>query len=177
MHRYGKSKPFPGAAGDLDLRENVQRARVHLPSELGEIFARLENWMRILGYARRDLIAVQLALYEAATNAFHHGNRSDPSKDVRISFLVTPDEVLVSVQDQGWGFDPDLVPDPLDEQILDRPGGLGLLLLRACTTWLSFDPPGNRVTFGRRRSDFRVPALPGSSGPAEEQGLRDQEHP
>jgi hypothetical protein len=37
MYWYGKTEPFPGAAGDLDLRENVQQARLHLPSELGEI--------------------------------------------------------------------------------------------------------------------------------------------
>jgi serine/threonine-protein kinase RsbW len=177
MDQYGKSKHFPGAAGDLDLRENVQRARVHLPSELGDIFARLVAWMRMQGYPRRDLIAVQLALHEAATNAFCHGNCGDPSKDVHLSFLVTPDEVLVGVQDQGRGFDLDLVADPPDEPILDQPGGLGLLLMRACTTWMSFDPPGNRVTFCRRRSDFRVPALPGGPGPAEEQGLRDQDQP
>ena len=168
MHQYGINTHFPGAAGDLDLRENVQQARVHLPSELGEILARLEGWMGILGYARRDTFAVQLALHEAAANAFRHGNRGDPAKEVRISFLVTPDEALVSVEDQGRGFDPDLVPSPRDEEIPDGPGGLGLQLMRVCTTWMSFDPPGNRVTFCRRRSDAQVPRLPGPHGPAQE---------
>jgi serine/threonine-protein kinase RsbW len=171
-HWYGTIKHFHGAAADLGLQENVQLAQVHLPSELGDIFAKLEDRMRVLGYPRRDIFAVKLALHEAATNAFRHGNRGDPDKYVRISFLATPDEVLVGVEDQGRGFDPDRVPDPLDEPILDRPGGRGLLLMRAYTTWMSFDPPGNRVTFCRRRSDF-----PGGPGPAQEQGLRDQDQP
>ena len=34
--------------------------------------------------------------------------------------------------------------------------------------WMSFEPPGNRVTFCRRRSDSQVPRLPGPHCPAEE---------
>jgi serine/threonine-protein kinase RsbW len=167
MHWYEKTKHSPGTAADLGLRENVQRVRVHSPSELGETFARLEDWMRLLGYLRRDIFAVQLTLHEAVTNAFQHGNRGDLAKSIRIRFLVSPDEVLVGVEDEGPGFDPDLVPDPFDEPVLDRPGGRGLLLMRAYTTWVSFEPPGNCVTFCRRRSGCAGARLAGPSGRAE----------
>jgi serine/threonine-protein kinase RsbW len=176
MHWYGKTRHFIGPVEDLGLGEKVQQAQVHLPSELGGLSARLEDWMRFLGYPRRDIFAVQLVLHEAASNAYRHGNRRDPDKSIRVSYLVAPDEVLVVVEDQGRGFDPDLVPDPLAENIRDRPLGLGLLLMRAYSSWVHFDPPGNRVIFCRRRSDTPVPGLPGPSGPAAEQGLCDPEH-
>jgi serine/threonine-protein kinase RsbW len=153
------------AADDLELEKNLQRVHVRRPPEMEEVFEKLENWMRIHGYPHRDLFAVVLALQEAAANAFRHGNRSDPGKHVRISFLVKPDEVLVSVEDQGRGFDPELVPDPVANEALDRPGGRGLFLMRAYTTWLSFDPPGNRVTFCRLRSDISVNGLSPPAGP------------
>jgi hypothetical protein len=43
MHWYGKTKHCHWAAADLGLRENLQRAQVHLPSELGKIFANHEE--------------------------------------------------------------------------------------------------------------------------------------
>jgi serine/threonine-protein kinase RsbW len=175
MHWYGKTKYFTGPVEDLGLGEKVQQAQVRLPSELGELSARLEDWMRFLGYPRRDIFAVQLVLHEAASNAYRHGNRGDPDKSIRVSYLVAPDEVLVVVEDQGPGFDPGLVLDPLAGPIRDRPAGFGLLLMRAYSTWVQFDPPGNRVTFCRRRSDSQVPGPPGLSGPAAERGPRDPE--
>jgi serine/threonine-protein kinase RsbW len=173
MHWYGKTKHYTGPVEDLGPGEKVQLAQVRRPSELGELSARLEGWMRFLGYRRRDIFAVQLVLHEAASNAFRHGNRRDPHKSIRVSYLVAPDEVLVVVEDMGQGFDPNLVPDPLAEHIRDRPCGIGLLLMRAYSTWVQFDPPGNRVTFCRRRSDSQLPGLPGPSGPTAEQGPRD----
>jgi len=152
MQSRDRINPTVRMAVDLELEAHLQRHLVRRPSEMGEVFQKLEDWMRFNGYARRDRFAVVLALSEAAANAFRHGNRCDPSKCMRISFLVTHAEVLVSVEDQGQGFDPEQVPDPLAEGSLDRPGGRGLFLMRAYATWLSFDPPGNRLTFCRLRS-------------------------
>jgi serine/threonine-protein kinase RsbW len=165
VHWFGKRKYIPGAAADLGLRENVQRAQVHSPSELWEIDGRVEAWMRLLGYSRQDLFAVQLALHEAVINAFQHGNRGDRGKSIRVAFLITADEVLVRVEDDGKGFDPNLLPDPLGEKSLNGPGGRGLLLMRAYTTWLNVEPPGNRVTFCRRRSDAPKPPRRQAAGP------------
>ena len=86
-------------------------------------------------------------------NAFRYGNRRDPSKSIFVRCLLTATEVLLEVEDQGRGFDPDQVPDPLTEPYLDRPGGRGLFLLRTYMTWVNFNREGNRVTFSRQRSN------------------------
>jgi serine/threonine-protein kinase RsbW len=153
MVPYDRHHHFRGRTVDLALEERAQYLRVHTPAELRPFVDQLEARMRVHGYSCNDLFAVKLALQEAAVNAFRHGNRSDPSKSIYVRYLVTAVEVLLEVEDQGPGFDPDLVPSPLSQENVDRPGGRGLFLMRAYMTWVSFSREGNRVTLARRRSD------------------------
>lgn len=152
MHWYSTNKKVPEGRPDLGLAEDVHRVHLYAPAEMDKVLEKLDTWMRSLQYACKDRFAAKLALHEAALNAFHHGNCSDGTKWVRITFRVAPEEVLMCVEDQGNGFDPGLVADPCAEENLDRPSGRGLLLMRAYTDWLWFDAPGNRVTLCRRRS-------------------------
>jgi len=117
-----------------------------------DILEKIAAWMKVYGYPAKDVFAVTLAVHEATSNAFRHGNRGDSSKPVSISYLVTQDDVLIRVQDEGRGFDPEQVADPSHPENIDRPGGRGLMLMRAYCHWICFAPPGNRVTFSRRRS-------------------------
>jgi serine/threonine-protein kinase RsbW len=133
------------AAGVLELQ-------VHAPAELGPLFDSLEDLMGILGYPRKDILAVQLALHEAVSNAFRHGNRGDRGKTITVRYVATPARVLLEVEDEGPGFDPGRVPNPLAEENRLRTTGRGLMLMRAFATWVSFSPKGNRVTFARQRS-------------------------
>jgi serine/threonine-protein kinase RsbW len=137
---------------DLALDEHALQVQVHSPAELRPFLEQLEVWMQMLRYPRKDIFAVRLALYEAASNAFRHGNRGDQSKNIYVRYLLTATEVLLEVEDQGPGFDPNQVPASLPEAYLDRPGGRGLFLMRAYMTWVSFHPGGNRVTLCRQRS-------------------------
>jgi anti-sigma regulatory factor (Ser/Thr protein kinase) len=152
MHRYVNGNHGAYGRVDLGLEANLQRVLVHSLADVKTVARRLEDWMRLHGYPWKDIFAVLLALHEAASNAVCHGNRRDPAKCVRISFHVTPTEVLVGVEDQGQGFDLDLVARTLKDETHDRPGGRGLFLMQAYCTWVSFDPPGNRVILCRRRS-------------------------
>jgi serine/threonine-protein kinase RsbW len=137
---------------DLGLEADVRRERARSLAELGPLFERLEGWMTVLGYPRKDIFAVRLALREAAVNAFRHGNRGDPAKHVRVSYLVRDHEVVLEVADEGRGFNPALVSDPVAESNAGRPAGRGLFLMRVYMNWVSFNPAGNRVTLCRLRS-------------------------
>jgi serine/threonine-protein kinase RsbW len=55
-------------------------------------------------------------------------------------------------EDEGEGFDPEAVPDPLASETLEKPSGRGLLLMRHCLTAVDFNGKGNRVTLCRCRS-------------------------
>jgi serine/threonine-protein kinase RsbW len=158
MHFFGIKHSREISLMNVDMQENVKRLQVQSPAEMNLILEKLEDWMRVLGYGHKDLFAMKLVLHEAMVNAFKHGNRYDPRKTVRIGLLVTPTEVLVSVEDQGPGYDPQTVPDPLGDDVRDRPSGRGLFLMRVYSSWMQLEPPGNRVTLCRHRSDREAQA-------------------
>jgi serine/threonine-protein kinase RsbW len=128
--------------------------RIHQVHALPEMKAVLDLFLGELaaaGYSEKDLFSVRLVLEEAIVNAIRHGNKGDIRKHVRISYTVTPEHVLAEVEDEGTGFDPHQVPDPLAPENIDRPGGRGLFLMRHYTTWIRFNPRGNCVTLCRTR--------------------------
>jgi serine/threonine-protein kinase RsbW len=141
-----------GGAADCALgSESVLvciRSAAALQGAIGPILAAMLD----LGYAHRDMFAMRLALEEAIVNAVKHGNASDPDKEVRIRFHVTADEALAEVEDEGPGFDPHSVRDPLAAENLERPCGRGLLLMEYYMTRVQYSERGNSVTLGRRRS-------------------------
>jgi serine/threonine-protein kinase RsbW len=152
MHPHHQDHPFRARTVDLALEPHALQIQVHSPAELHPFSEALEVWMKSSGYPQKDIFAVRLALHEAVINAYRHGNGGDPSKSISVRYLLTAAEVLLEVKDQGPGFDPDQVPDPLREPYLDRPSGRGLFLMRTYMTWVSFNREGNRVTFSRQRS-------------------------
>ena len=85
-------------------------------------------------WSPKDLFAVQLALEEAITNAVEHGNRRDPTKKVDVFAEISVERVLLSVRDEGEGFDESTIADPLLDENLAIPTGRGLLLIRSFMT-------------------------------------------
>ena len=155
MHWYSNDAKAEAATMQLSLIENARRVQIHTLAEMPPVLQHLEDWMRLLGYPRKDIFSVRLVLHEAVINAVRHGNGNDPAKYVDVTYLVSPVEVLAEVQDQGKGFKPDEVPNPLAEENRDRSSGRGVFLMRIYSTWVSYHPPGNRVTLCRRRTDLQ----------------------
>ena len=96
-------------------------------------------------YSQDDIFAVHLALEEAFLNAVIHGNRMNPNKEVKIDCSVSPDEVKISVADEGEGFDLSAVPDPRCAENIYKTSGRGLLLMRSYMDAVKFSQDGNRV--------------------------------
>lgn len=104
------------------------------------------------GYSKASKFAVRLALEEAIANAFHHGHQGlADDLSVTVAFQVTPDEIRISVEDQGPGFDPRSVPDPTLDENLEQPSGRGLMLIRAYMSEVSHSGRGNKLDMVYRR--------------------------
>ncbi len=76
---------------------------------------------------------VNVAIRECVINAIKHGNRHDVSKRVFVEFeTVVTDvpEMLIRIRDQGLGFDPEDVADPLAPENLLKGSGRGIFLIR-----------------------------------------------
>ena len=98
------------------------------------------------------MFGIRLALEEALVNAVKHGNRSDASKIVRVHYQICEEQFLIEIRDEGAGFDPDGVPDPLSPANLERPGGRGVFLIRHYMSWVQYNEVGNAVTLCKVRS-------------------------
>ena len=118
------------------------------PAIIGRVTAAMEE----KDYSHKDVFGMHLALEEALVNAVKHGNRGDPAKRVWVRYKVWRDRTLVTVEDEGQGFDPDQLPDPLAPENLDRAGGRGLLLMRSYMTWVRYNKCGNAVSICKHRS-------------------------
>lgn len=76
---------------------------------------------------------VGVAIRECVINAIKHGNQHDTSKRVFVEFataLSSVPELIIRVRDQGKGFDPDQIADPLAPENLLKGSGRGIFLIR-----------------------------------------------
>lgn len=87
-----------------------------------------------------------VAIRESVTNAVRHGNKLDSEKRVIICFEVDERELSVSVEDEGEGFDPGEIPDPLAEENLLRPSGRGIFFMNNFMDEVTYDFKPNRGT-------------------------------
>src|ERR1700756_570089 len=69
---------------------------------------------------------IDVAVREAVANAIKHGNLQDPEKQVQIDLAVEGATLVIRVQDEGRGFDPAELEDPLAPENLLKPNGRGI---------------------------------------------------
>lgn len=98
------------------------------------------------GMDEEQSAGLMLCVSEAVTNGMLHGNKMDESKTVHLTAKAEKGIVEVTVQDQGKGFDPDAIPDPLDEANLLKPSGRGVFLMKTYCDDVRYDRNGTRVT-------------------------------
>jgi serine/threonine-protein kinase RsbW len=103
-----------------------------------------EHIARRLGFEDDSLHWTTMAVRESVVNAISHGNKSDPAKRVFIDFSVRPEpepvDFIVCVRDQGNGFDPAAIKDPLSPENMLRASGRGIFLIRQFMDEVSIAP-------------------------------------
>lgn len=89
---------------------------------------------------------ILIALTEAFQNALDHGNKKDPSKMISVVFESKPKGLSFTVTDEGDGYDPDTVPDPLDLEVsADAEKGRGIFLMKALSDKMEISEEGRSV--------------------------------
>ena len=94
---------------------------------------------------------LRVVLSEALSNAIVRGNREDHSKWVDVRAELVPESIRVWVTDEGAGFDPGAVPEPLLPEQLDEANGRGLYLIRKLVDTVQFNERGNSICMTLRR--------------------------
>jgi serine/threonine-protein kinase RsbW len=93
-----------------------------------------DHLARGVGLDEDSLHWVSVAIRESVINAIKHGNRNDAAKRVFVEFETATKadvpELAIRIRDQGEGFDPDQVANPLDAENLLKSSGRGIFLIR-----------------------------------------------
>ena len=90
---------------------------------------------RMAGLDDDQLHWVGVAVRESVVNAIKHGNQNDESKRVVVEFSPVPphdpEELVIRVEDEGEGFDPEEIADPLAPENILKSSGRGIFLIRS----------------------------------------------
>jgi serine/threonine-protein kinase RsbW len=120
-----------------------------IPSEISAISPLVERLMRLIEGSHcitGEESAVELALREALNNAVVHGNRLDAHKLVHVRCRCHVGKgISITVSDQGHGFDPSAVPDPLSVDKLEAEHGRGIHLMKLAMDEVSLEQRGTEV--------------------------------
>jgi serine/threonine-protein kinase RsbW len=90
---------------------------------------------RMVGLDEDGVHWVGVAVRESGINAIKHGNNNDADKRVHVEFTPLEDEepagLAIRVRDEGGGFDPSSLPDPLAPENVLKASGRGIFLIRS----------------------------------------------
>lgn len=86
---------------------------------------------REMGFSEDEQHHIGVALRECMVNAIVHGNQYNARKKVHLVISRTPRQLEVRISDEGGGFDPGQLPDPLAEENLLRQSGRGVMMMQA----------------------------------------------
>ena len=145
---------------------------VTLESDLKNVEVAEEITRRVAGTAGFDEDEqqhIEMAVHESMINAIWHGNKNDSSKNVWLQFRIHRDGLEIRIRDQGNGFDPNHLPDPLENANLLNVSGRGIFLIPTFMDEFRVkhvNGAGTEVTMVKRLS----------SGMQTKQGETDHEH-
>jgi serine/threonine-protein kinase RsbW len=128
-----------------------KHAEVHTLAEVHSFLTNLLAEMAQAGFGQREQFGVRLALEEAIINGIKHGNHEDPNKWVTIFYSIDSNGIITEIEDQGTGFNPNKIPNPLDPENLERPGGRGVFLIHQYMSFVEYNERGNRVLLVKTR--------------------------
>ncbi len=113
--------------------------------ELERVEGLLNDLQLALGFDDEFYARLMLTVSEAATNAVVHGNDLDASKKATIIAEVSDSELIFTTTDEGEGFVPDDVPNPLDEENLLKPSGRGVFLMQEYADGVEYQNEGRTL--------------------------------
>ena len=108
---------------------------------------------RKAGFDEADLDRIGMSVRECMVKAVVHGNRYNSHKKVQFSVSRTSENFTIKIADQGAGFDPGELPDPVEGENLFRQSGRGIFLMKTFMDELHvrhLQPSGTEVTLVKR---------------------------
>lgn len=118
-----------------------------LPDQIQRVEEKCEEMAGLAGFSDDERDTFAIAVTEMVANAIYHGNKSNPKKTVHIRFFLSAGRLKVHVTDQGTGFNPAAVPDPLLPENLLKDNGRGIFIVRSMMDSVDYEfTPGGGTT-------------------------------
>jgi serine/threonine-protein kinase RsbW len=128
---------------------------LRLPSDVACIEEAVELVTRhcLAGHdtSKKTRFRLQVVLSEALSNAIVRGNQEERGKWVHVQAELGPDAIRLMVTDEGKGFNPLAIPEPIRPEQLDEANGRGLYLIRKLVDTVQFNEQGNSICMILRR--------------------------
>lgn len=135
----------------VELRQSCASRVVAVSAFVDQLMQFIKRFTANFGTAKETEDEVEIALHEVLANAVTHGNHENPEKQVHVACRCRMDgEVLITIRDEGEGFDSGAVPDPSEPQRLLLTHGRGLYLMRTLMDEISFEKNGTVVRMRKR---------------------------
>ena len=93
---------------------------------------------------------IKLGLHEALVNAVKHGNKLDPTKNIRVRRIITPNWCVWQIQDQGNGLEIKKRNYKLPKKV-NSINGRGLYIINECFDDIRWSNKGNRLQLALKR--------------------------
>lgn len=139
-------------------RSDMEKIQTALESTL-ESVDKAENLVieeaNKLGFDEDEAHQIGMAIRECTVNAVVHGNRYSKNKKIHLEIERSATNLIVTIRDEGAGFDLTSIPDPTSPENLLRQSGRGLLLIRAFMDEVDLRPApggGTEVRLVKRKT-------------------------
>lgn len=130
---------------------------IRIPSSqdyLVDIDSFLEGILRGYGMGESIIADIAISVTEIVNNGIIHGNKSDINKEVSVSIVKKNNsEIEITIADQGEGFDPTAVENPVEDKNLMREVGRGIFIVKSLMDSIVIDSKnqkGTRVILTKR---------------------------
>ena len=140
-----------------DNRDTVQLDFCNALDMLDLVQGVCDHLGKLVGFDEDSVHWVGVAVRESVINAIKHGNAGDESKRVQVEFTYSVDNpsdgLEILVRDEGTGFDPANLPDPVASENLLKTSGRGVFLMRKFmdkVKWCSLPEGGMEVRLSKR---------------------------
>ena len=136
------------------MAKGTEKKEFLIPTDLAEVqktSAKVLSFLKPLQVGEACLFDIRLCLEEALINAMKYGNHLQKNLKVQLRVEADPgEEIRISVEDKGGGFDVKKLEDCTHQKNLLKNRGRGVYLIRQLMDRVQYNAKGNTILMVKR---------------------------
>jgi serine/threonine-protein kinase RsbW len=131
----------------MNLKVEIKPIMELVPSAIESLLKEIFKGVKL---SEEEAFQVRLILEEAIANAISHGINYDTGLKVLVAINLDGNVLKMSVKDEGKGFNPRAVPDPVSGEEPYKSSGRGIYLIRKNADSVAFNASGNEIIITKK---------------------------